>query len=87
MPEVTAMIQEHHKLTAYRGDPAWLVEPFRRADLVDVSRGVVRYGLARATLSEIFARWPSAGFHARLLRLSLGRLRTHPWSPLPMVRL
>jgi hypothetical protein len=44
-------------------------------------------GLPRAMVSELFDRWPSAGFHARLIRLSLARLRTHPWSPLPMLRL
>lgn len=86
-PEITAMILEHHKILRYRGDPAWLVEPFRRADLVDVSRGLFAFGLSRALLREVFSTWPDAGFHKRLVQLSLTRLRTHPWSPLPMVRL
>jgi hypothetical protein len=86
-PEIAAMILEHHKIRRYRGTQGRLVEPFRRADLVDVSRGVVTFGLPRVLLREILTAWPSAGFHARLVRLSLRRLRTHPWSPLPMLRL
>ncbi len=85
--EIAAMILEHHKLTPYRGEPGWLVEPFRRADWVDVSRGVVRFGLPRRRVTEIFSTWPSAGFHKRLVRLELEHLRRHPWNPLPMLRL
>ena len=85
--EVEAMIGEHHKLTASRADPSWLVEPFRRADWADVSLGLCRFGLSRELLREIGARWPSAGFHRRLAQLGAKRLLTHPWSPLPMFRL
>lgn len=85
--EITAMILEHHKISAWRGDPGWLVEPFRRADWIDVTRGLRAFGLPRKLLREIFAAWPDAGFHKRLVQLSLKRLRTHPWNPLPMVRL
>ena len=85
-PEITTMIGEHHKISAYRGNPHWLVEPFRRADWVDVSRGVIRHGLPRRLLREIFSNWPDAGFHRRLAQLALERLRSHPLSPLPMMR-
>jgi hypothetical protein len=85
--EISAMILEHHKVTPYRGHPDWLVEPFRRSDWIDVSRGLVRFGLSRTFLKEMSSTWPSAGFHKRLVQLSLARLRSHPWSPLPMVRL
>ena len=86
VPEITAMIREHHKITAYRGNPDWLVEPFRRADWADVSRGVISHGVPPKLLHQIFATWPDAGFHRRLAQLELERLRSHPLSPLPMVR-
>jgi hypothetical protein len=85
-PEITTMIREHHKISTYRGDPHWLVEPFRRADWVDVSRGVIRHGLPPRLLRQIFSTWPDAGFHRRLVQLALERLRSHPLSPLPMLR-
>jgi hypothetical protein len=87
MPEIEAMILQHHKVLPYRVHPDWLVEPFRKADLIDVSRGLITFGLPRALLAELFAQWPSAGFHKRLVQLALRRARTHPWSPLPMIRL
>lgn len=85
-PEVTQMIREHHKITTYRGGSSELVEPFRRADWVDVSRGLLRFGLSGKLVKQLYATWPSAGFHQRLGQLSLQRLRTHPWNPLPMMR-
>lgn len=87
VPEVTEMIFEHHKISSYRGRQHRLVEPLRRADWVDVSKGLITFGLPRELLREVFSTWPGAGFHKRLVRLGLNRLRTHPWSPLPMVRL
>lgn len=85
--EVTAMILQHHKIRAYRGNWNELAEPFRRADWADVTRGVISYGLSRRLIGDLFARWPSAGFHRKLALLELNRLRTHPWSPLPMLKL
>ena len=84
--EIRQTILDHHKVRRYREYPDWLVEPFRRADWIDVTLGVRRFGLPRSLVREAYAAWPSAGFHGRLVQLSLGRLRRHPTSPLPMVR-
>lgn len=86
-PEITEMILEHHKISPYRGHQDWLVEPLRRADWIDVSKGLITFGLPRKLIKEILLAWPSAGFHKRLVQVELNRLRTHPWNPLPMVRL
>jgi len=83
--EITDAILSHHKIAA-AGAPG-IVEHFRRADWIDVTRGARTFGLSRAAIKEVFAAWPSAGFHRRLVELSLQRLRTHPLSPLPMLRL
>ena len=81
------MILEHHKISRYRGNQTWLVEPFRRADWADVTRALISFGLSRNLLHQVFSRWPSAGFHKRLVQLELTQLRAHPLNPLPMVRL
>jgi hypothetical protein len=83
---ISGMVLEHHKLRTFRGDPEGLVEPFRRADWVDVTHGLVSFGLPRRLMREVFAAWPDAGFRMRLLELELTRLRTHPLNPLPMLR-
>ena len=85
--EVTAAIRQHHKLSRYDGPHARLVEAFRRADWIDVTLGLRAHGLSRARLRAAAAEWPRAGFHLMLARLALRRLATHPWNPLPMVRL
>ncbi|HEY6881943.1 MAG TPA: hypothetical protein VI299_28135 [Polyangiales bacterium] len=85
-PEIDAMILEHHKLRSYRAHPGWLVEPFRRADLVDVSYGARSFGLARALIRDVYTRYPDEGFHGRLVQLAWQRTKTHPLSPLPMLR-
>jgi hypothetical protein len=59
IPEIGATILEHHKLSRYRGPAGGLVEPFRRADWVDVTRGLVTFGLARSLVREVFDAWPS----------------------------
>jgi hypothetical protein len=87
IPEVTEMIRHHHKLSRYRRAAHALVEPFRQADWIDVSRGLLTFGVSKTRVGELFAIWPSAGFHRRLVELEMRRLRTHPWSPLPMFRL
>ena len=87
VPEISEIILQHHKLSSYRKNQSWLVEPFRRADLVDVTGGLFRFGLPRSFVGELFREWPSAGFHKGLVRLELARLRTNPFNPLPMVRL
>ncbi len=83
---VAGMIREHHKIRTYRGAAAGLIEPFRRADWMDVSLGVLSFGLPRERIREIRARWPNAGFHQRLAQLTLNRLRTHPLSPIPALK-
>jgi hypothetical protein len=86
MSEIAEMITTHHKVSQYRRDARWLVEPFRRADWIDVSMGLVMFGVSPRCFEAVVARWPRAGFHNRLARLALRRLRTHPWNPLPMLR-
>jgi hypothetical protein len=80
------MIREHHKVRAYNANPEWLVEPFRRADWIDVTLGALTFGTPRTFLRELHAAWPDAGFHKLLVRLELRHLWRHPLNPLPVLR-
>ena len=86
IPEIEAMIVDHHKVTTSRATPQLLVESFRRADWIDVTRGLRRFGLPRTFIAGVAAAWPDAGFHRRLVELTIDRWRRHPLNPLPMVR-
>jgi hypothetical protein len=85
--EIEAMIEKHHKITPWTVDPDSLVEAFRQADWIDVTRGLRRFGIPRPFVARLFATWPSAGFHWRLVTLTLDRFKHHPLTPLPMLRL
>ena len=85
--DISTMISDHHKITPTMANPNSLVEPFRQADWIDVTGGLRRFGIPRPFVARLFATWPDAGFHWRLVQLALHRFRTHPLSPLPMVRL
>jgi hypothetical protein len=86
IPEIGAMIVDHHKVTPSRAGPQSLVESFRRADWIDVSRGLRRFGVPRTFIAAVAATWPTAGFHRRLVQLTIDRFWRHPLTPLPMVK-
>ncbi len=99
--EIKETIEQHHKVTAIRrvrvkreSDPFRntesghsIAETFRRADWIDVSLGILRFGIPRSHIREIRSVYPNAGFHRRLLLLTLQQIRKEPWNPLPMFRL
>ena len=85
-PEIELLIDNHHRLRAYEDTRYPLVEVFRKADLVDVSLGLVTFGLSRRYIGRVKALFPNAGFHWRLVRLVGGWAPRHPGSPLPFLR-
>jgi HD domain len=86
IPQIEAMIVDHHKVTPSRANPQSLVESFRRADWIDVTRGWRKFGLSRRFIATVAATWPSAGFHRRLVELAIDRFWKHPLTPRPMVK-
>lgn len=81
--QLHAMVTEHHRLRAV-GDR--VVETFRRADLVDVSRGLLRRGIARSSVRATVERLPYNGFHRFLARGLSRHALGHPLRPMPMMR-
>ncbi|MFA5122526.1 hypothetical protein [Zavarzinia sp.] len=86
VPEVSALIGEHHKIRAIADPALALVEAFRKADLVDVSLGLVRFGLPREFVRAVKAQFPDAGFHGRLVQLTGANLLRHPLRPAPFFK-
>ncbi len=82
--EVEAIITEHHKIRAYQAHHKANVEAFRKADLVDISLGMVRYNLPPSFVRSVKVTFPNEGFHWRLVTLTARQLRRSPWRPLPM---
>jgi hypothetical protein len=85
---IADLIRNHHLLRRVRGGgEAHVIEAFRRADLTDVSRGLLRGALDAGFLREVVAAFPYAGFHGALLREALSWCLRHPLRPLPTLRL
>lgn len=82
---VAAMIEKHHKIRR-AGEAYSPVEVFRRADTIDVTRGLRRFGLALHEYQAITDQYPDDGFYRRLIALGWKHLRANPTSPLPMIR-
>lgn len=84
---VHELVVQHHKLRRYTTQPwAGLVEQWRKADHVDVSFGLLSFGIPRARIRHVQRALPDSGFHRRLLVLTLRQFVRTPWNPLPMVK-
>ena len=83
--QLRALVTEHHRLRPVKHDR--LTETFRRADLIDVSHGVLRQGVERSAVRAAVKALPYNGFHAFLAKGLSGYALRHPLRPLPMMRL
>lgn len=67
--ELALVVAQHHRVTAYPASKphAALVEAVRRADLVDVSQGLIRFGLAKEYVAEVRATFDAGVFFGRVI--------------------
>lgn len=77
------LITEHHRL---RRSDDHMTETFRKADLVDVSHGLLRNTIGRSDVHAVVSELPYRGFHAFLAKGLAGHAARHPLRPLPMMR-
>ncbi len=83
---VEAIIDEHHRQRRAKHHDS-LVEAFRRADLTDVSFGIVPSpGTSRTGYRSLLRLHPSAGFRRGLIVIFVKWAAHHPLRPLPMVK-
>src|SRR5688572_25682762 len=55
--EIEGMIADHHKITPSTTGTGSLIEVFRRADWIDVTRGLRRFGIPRPFVARLYATW------------------------------
>jgi hypothetical protein len=85
--ELAVVVAEHHHATTYRGPHARLAEPFRRADLADLSQGLVRSGIPREHVRAVREAFDVGTFFTRAVpRAALRQLVRHPLDPMPHTR-
>lgn len=83
---VDAMITEHHRIRKARhSDP--LVEAFRRADLTDVTAGLITVPHSKRSDYRALAKeYSPRGFRPMLVRAAARGIRQSPLHPIPMVK-
>ncbi len=85
--ELAVIVAKHHHLTSYRGRHAELAEAFRRADLNDLSQGLIRSRMPREHVRAVRQSIDVGVFFTRTVPRAIARhLVRHPLDPLPIVR-
>lgn len=85
-PAVDAMIENHHKLRAYRGPHEREVEAVRKADWADGTGGLRRFGIDRGLSRRLNHEFPPRVLVRPALGLICSYAIRHPRRPLPMLR-
>jgi hypothetical protein len=67
--ELALIVAEHHRLFRYGSHRAHapLVEAVRRADLIDASQGLIRFGLPGAYVKQVRAAFDASLFFTRVI--------------------
>lgn len=85
--ELAVVVASHHRLTPVRGAHARLAEPFRRADLADLTQGLVHPGIGRAHLRAVRSAFDVGPFFTRVVPRAIARnIVRHPLDPIPILR-
>ncbi len=85
--ELGVVVAEHHRLTPCRGPYAGLAEAFRRADLADLTQGLVCWGIPRSHVRAVRAAFDVGPFFTRVVPSAIARqLLHHPLDPIPILR-
>jgi len=67
-PKINTVIHFHHKLVPYEGKFADLAEPFRKADIVDLSFGYIHHSLPKSFYKNLKEEFPFLRFHRMILK-------------------
>ncbi len=85
--ELAVVVAQHHRLAPYKGRHATLTEAFRRADLNDLSQGLIRSGLPRDYVRAIREAIDVGVFFTRTVPGAIVRhVIRHPLDPVPILR-
>jgi len=84
--EIILMIDQHHKISSYKGNFESTTEIFRKADWADVSLGLIHFEIQATFIQQAKTQFPYKGFHFFLVKLFFKNLLRHPLKPLPMFK-
>mmetsp|Transcript_85636 Transcript_85636/g.105116 ORF Transcript_85636/g.105116 Transcript_85636/m.105116 type:complete len:219 (+) Transcript_85636:42-698(+) len=87
--DVSSMIDLHHKIRSIDmseyPNNGELIETFRKSDWIDVTQGMLRFGLNKNDIKNIQITFPNLGFHDNLNRLAKQAVMNRQ-NPIPMYK-
>lgn len=78
------VVTQHHKLTKIKNCPE--AEAFRKADLIDLTSGWIRFNIPKSIIVDTERRYPRLGFTKKVLKKSVKWSFQHPFNPFPMMK-
>lgn len=81
---VKEIINNHHKLTSFKKNH--LAESFRKADLIDLTFGFIKFRISPIKITETKKLYPSLRFQSYIFKKVLKNIVRHPLNPLPIVK-
>ena len=82
--EIAFFIKSHHKLWPIKGNIE--AEAFRKADLIDLTGGWIRYNIPESIISETERAFPRENFTKVISSRVLKHAFRHPFRPFPMIK-
>jgi hypothetical protein len=79
------VIVNHHKLTRIKKQPE--AEAFRKADLIDLSAGWIKFNIPKSIIVDTERRYPRLGFTRTVVSKTFAWSIRHPFKPFPMMKL
>lgn len=83
--EIRFIINNHHKISRIKGNIE--AEAFRKADLIDLTGGLIRFNIPKGLIKETEVNYPRLSFTKCLLNKTLRHAISQPMRPFPMIRL
>ena len=83
--QLESIIRLHHKMTPIKNNP--LAEAFRKADLIDLTSGLIHFNIPKSLIVDTERRYPRLGFTKMIMKKTIRWAFRHPLRPLPMMKL
>ena len=81
---IDTFIRDHHKISS---SPNGLAEKLRKADLIDLTWGRIRWGIPRGHVRQIKQHFPHQNFQKKVYAKVLRYACSHPLRPFPMLKI
>lgn len=83
--ELAKIISNHHRMTKVKDHPE--AEAFRKADLIDLTAGWIRFNIPKSIIVDTERRYPRLGFTKSVLKKTGRWAVKHPFNPFPMIKI